>query len=344
MKIAMLDLVFSFSCFAILGWLLEVAYRSSRAGRFVNPGLLKGPYLMLYGTGALILMETTALLQAAAAGFAVKTLVYFMATTGLELLSGVIAQRLFHAHLWDYSDERFHYKEHICLKFSLYWIALAFAFEYLVVPPYYVLLRQFVPVVKGVFAGVVLSFMLLDLMTTVVRAFFRMTQEERAMADVEFRKAATTVLAFPDVTRLSQYPHHRGKTRLDHVKEVAHLSFLLGRRLSLDGDAIIRGALLHDLFFYDWLREGPRLHGFRHHTIALNNARRITRLSQKEEDIIKKHMWPLTLVPPRYMESLVVSLVDTYCSTRDYLPLNRQGKTVKTADGCADPAAEEKLI
>lgn len=344
MKVAIQDLIFSFSCFAILGWLLEVTYRSFRAGRFVNPGLLKGPYLILYGTGALVLMAATALLQAAAAEFAVKTLVYFVATTGLELLSGVIAKRLFHAQLWDYSDERFQYKGHICLKFSLYWIALAFAFEYLVVPPYRVLLGQFVPVVKSVFAGVVLSFMLVDLLTTAVWTIFSMTQEESALADAEFRKAATPVLALPDVARLSQYPHHRGKTRLDHVKEVAHLSFLLGRRLSLDGEAIIRGALLHDLFFYDWLREGPRLHGFRHHTIALNNARRITRLSQKEEDIIKKHMWPLTLVPPRYPESLVVSLADTYCSIRDYLPLNRQGKTGKTADGCSSPAAEEKLI
>jgi uncharacterized protein len=305
---------------------------------------LKGPYLILYGTGALILMEAITLLQTAAAGFFVKALVYFVATTGIELLSGVIAQRLFHAHLWDYSDEHFHYKGHICLKFSLYWIALAFVFEYLVVPPYLVLLQQFAPAFKGVFAGGVLSIMLVDFLTTAVWTFFRMTQEESALADAEFRDASTPVLALPDVARLSKYHHHRGKTRLDHVKEVAHLSFLLGRRLSLDGNAIIRGALLHDLFFYDWLREGPRFHGFRHHTIALNNARRITRLSQKEEDIIKKHMWPLTLVLPRYPESLIVSLVDTYCSTRDYLPMNKQGNTGKTAAGCAGPATGEKLI
>jgi len=77
--------------------------------------------------------------------------------------------------------------------------------------------------------------------------------------------------------------------------------------------------LLHDLFFYDWLREGPRLHGFRHPNICLKNARKITSLSRKEEDIIKKHMWPLTIIPPFYKESFIVSLVDTFCSTRDYI-------------------------
>jgi uncharacterized protein len=100
---------------------------------------------------------------------------------------------------------------------------------------------------------------------------------------------------------------------------VAWLSFLWGKRLSLDCRAIVRGALLHDLFFYDWLREGPRLHGFRHPNISLKNARKVTFLSRKEEDIIKKHMWPLTIIPPFYKESLIVSLVDTFCSTRDYI-------------------------
>lgn len=32
---------FSFSFFSILGWMLEVSYRSVR-DRFVNPGLLRG--------------------------------------------------------------------------------------------------------------------------------------------------------------------------------------------------------------------------------------------------------------------------------------------------------------
>lgn len=39
------NMVFSFPFFSILGWTLEIAYRSPRAKRFVNPGLLKGPYL-----------------------------------------------------------------------------------------------------------------------------------------------------------------------------------------------------------------------------------------------------------------------------------------------------------
>lgn len=50
-------------------------------------------------------------------------------------------------------------------------------------------------------------------------------------------------------------------------------------------------------------------------------------LSPKEVDIIKKHMWPLTLVPPRYPESLIVCLVDTYCTVRDYLQIVKRTGT-----------------
>ena len=139
----------------------------------------------------------------------------------------------------------------------------------------------------------------------------------------EFISMAAPLLENPMVSRLSMYTHHRGKNRLTHVKEVAWLSFLLGKKFSLNTSAIVRGSLLHDLFYYDWLREGPRLHGFRHPDISLKNARKVTELTPVEVDIIKKHMWPLTIIPPRYPESFIVCIVDTYCSTRDYLGIKQ---------------------
>nr|CBX29845.1 hypothetical protein N47_F15400 [uncultured Desulfobacterium sp.] len=326
----------------MLGWMLEVSYRSFRDKQFVNPGLLKGPYLILYGTGALILMGAVSLFQES--HLITKALAYFAVTTGLELISGFIARYFFHVRLWDYSDQRFHYKGHISLKFSIYWILLAFAFEYLISPPYQGILNQLAPVVKGVFAAVTLSIMLVDFLTVSIRSFLSLTPEEKTAMETQFINMANPLIEHPEVAKLSQYEHHRGKTRLEHVKEVAYISFLWGKRLSLDCDSITRGALLHDLFFYDWLREGPRLHGFRHHNIALKNARKITPLTEKEEDIIKKHMWPLTVVPPRYMESLVVSLVDTFCSARDYLRVKNHDKTAKAAAVCVSSDSGDKRV
>ena len=320
--------------------MLEVSYRSFRDKQFVNPGLLKGPYLPLYGTGSLILMAAVSLLQGS--HVLTKALAYFVVTTGLELGCGLIGEYFSQPRLWDYSDQRFSYRGHICLKFSIYWIVLAFAFEYLLLPPYQSMLILLSPVFKGLFAGVTASIMLMDFLAVEIRHFLRLTPKEKILLETQFIDTARPLLELSEVAKLSQYKHHRGKTRLEHVKEVAYLSFLWGKRLSLDSEAIVRGALLHDLFYYDWLHEGPRLHGFRHHNIALKNACQITLLTEKEEDIIKKHMWPLTVVPPRYMESLVVSVMDTFCSARDYLSVKKQGKPAKAAAVCVGSESGDK--
>ena len=321
MTINIINILFSFSIFSFLGWILEVCYRSIREGRFINPGLLQGPYLILYGAAALVLTVSVSFIHEY--NIFVKILCYFVITTGLELISGFNAQRFFNVRLWDYADQRFQFRGHICLKFSIYWVLLAFAFEYLLLPIYLDLTSWLSLSVKGIFGVIGVILMSVDFFIVVrgKRPLVENDSKKRSSQKMEkeFMNMAAPLLENPMVAGLSRYPHHRGKTRLDHVKEVARLSFYWGKRLSLDCRAMVRGALLHDLFFYDWLHEGPRLHGFRHHNIALKNAKQVTKLSKKEADIIKKHMWPLTLIPPRYPESLVVCLVDTFCSVRDYV-------------------------
>ena len=330
MKFDVLDIIFSFCFFSILGWFLEVSYRSLRERRFVNPGLLRGPYLILYGTGSLILISCISLFNFYDVGLVVKVLVYFTVTTGLELISGFISHGFFNIRLWDYSDQPFQYRGYICLKFSVYWILLAFGFEYLILPSYQIIFDPISPAFKMLFTEVLVSIMAIDFVVVSLKNFISpKTQEEKRITETEFMNAARPLLENQALKALSQFDHHRGKTRLEHVKEVAYLSFLWGRRLSLDCNAIVRGGLLHDLFYYDWLHEGPRLHGFRHHNIALKNARKVTSLSKKEEDIIKKHMWPLTIIPPFYMESLIVSLIDTFCSTRDYISFKKHKRKAK---------------
>ena len=316
-----LSIFFAFSLFAILGWMLEFSYRSKRDRHVVNPGLLRGPYLPLYGTGALLLIVAGTALHGSS--LITRILVYLVLTTSLELVSGFIAHYFFATSLWDYSDQRCNFRGHICLKFSIYWVLLAFAFEYLILPPFQDLLVFLPPDIKVFFVVAVLLVMFSDFVAVAIRHLLRQAPEEKALMQRQFIATAKPLLDLPEVASLAQYEHHRGKTRLDHVTEVARLSLRWSRRFNLDSEATIRAALLHDLFYYDWLREGPRLHGFRHHNIALANARKITSLSAKEEDIIKKHMWPLTVIPPRYMESWIVSLVDTFCSTRDYLRVKK---------------------
>lgn len=117
---------------------------------------------------------------------------------------------------------------------------------------------------------------------------------------------------------LGQYEQHFKINRLQHIRSVAYLSFLISRKLGLDYKSTARAATMHDLFYYDWREDdlSHKLHGYRHPKTSLKNAYYLCgALNKKEEDIIKKHMWPLTVVFPKYAESYVVTAMDKYCAT-----------------------------
>ena len=108
-----------------------------------------------------------------------------------------------------------------------------------------------------------------------------------------------------------------------HSIQVAKYSLIIAKKLGIkvNKKELVRGALLHDYFLYDWHSSEhaglSNLHGFYHPGIALKNAKKEYHLSRHEQDIIKKHMWPLTVVPPTCREAWIVSLADKYCSTME---------------------------
>ena len=58
-------------------------------------------------------------------------------------------------------------------------------------------------------------------------------------------------------------------------------------------------------------------------SITENNHIIICSLSEREKEIIKKHMWPLTVKPPKCREAWVVCLADKYASTLETLKLKK---------------------
>jgi len=132
----------------------------------------------------------------------------------------------------------------------------------------------------------------------------------------EFRLCIDDLLPHDSVQMMRQFRHHRKASCFEHSLNVSYISFVVCRALGMDYRAAARGGLLHDLFLYDWRISKPEdgMHGFIHPRIALNNALEVCALNEIEKDIIIKHMFPLTLLPPRYKESMIVCLVDSYCA------------------------------
>lgn len=340
-----------FAFFSVSGWGLECVYRSTAQKKLVNPGFLKGPYLPLYGTAVVILaliittiqegeifsyaehfiplvylkIRTLDALYLTVMVFLSKGLIYFLVTTGIELATGLFFDGLLKRQLWNYSDQPLCFKSQVCLKYSCYWVLLAFFFEYVLLPLSLFFYRSFDPHWVSAFTFSICCILSIDFIGSLSIAL--QTRRKEAALSVshdEFMAILAPLLDTGDVKRLSEFRHHGCNTRLEHSLEVAWRSYAVAKTFSLDYASAARGALLHDLFFYDWMREGPRLHGCRHPKISLQNAVKTADLNKKEKDIIKKHMWPLTLLPPRYRESWVVCFVDTYCGMKDCVVLVRK--------------------
>lgn len=120
-----------FYLYCIFGWCFESVYVSLRQHRLVNRGFLKGPWLPLYGSGAITVLMITLPVQQT------PGLVYVTGALGatvLELLTGEAMVKLFKVRYWDYSDQRFHYKGHICLSSSAAWGFLSLLMVYQIQP------------------------------------------------------------------------------------------------------------------------------------------------------------------------------------------------------------------
>lgn len=130
-----LFLVFAVGC--IVGWIIEVIFRSIAAWKPINPGFLKGPYLPIYGFSFLFIY----LLSLANFNSFFKMIIVMLVPTILELISGSIFIRKYKIPLWNYSNEKWNYKGIISFKFSLCWAFLA-VITYLIIKNYSYLLNS----------------------------------------------------------------------------------------------------------------------------------------------------------------------------------------------------------
>jgi uncharacterized protein len=150
--------------------------------------------------------------------------------------------------------------------------------------------------------------------------FAKRITEYRLAKDL-FTRGKEIILS-PEAQDMKNYIQHGETTVFEHCVAVAKYSLLMAYflertlKINVDKDSLVRGALLHDYFLYDWhiKDQSRRFHGFRHPGIAKRNADRDFDLNDIEKDIISKHMFPLTPFLPMHRESYIVSIADKWCA------------------------------
>jgi uncharacterized protein len=136
-----------------------------------------------------------------------------------------------------------------------------------------------------------------------------------------FNEYAKDILESPVFLQCKKIFSHGAITIYDHSIAVAELSFsMIEKSRSIDKKCVVRAALLHDLFLYEWHIPGMRyiLHGWAHPAIAAKKARELFGISDREYSCIKTHMWPWTLFhPPLCREGWVLSGADKIIAIKE---------------------------
>lgn len=129
------------------------------------------------------------------------------------------------------------------------------------------------------------------------------------------------ILESKNMQKEKNFMQHGSVSVFDHSVAVTVECLKIAHKLGIpvDQQTLIRGALLHDYFLYDWHEndKAHRLHGFRHAKTALINAEKEYELNDIEKNMIYCHMFPLNLRIPKYRESIILTIADKIVATKE---------------------------
>ena len=123
-----------FTVAGVIGFIYEEICGFINEGHFFKPGTTFGPWIPIYGFGALLIFALTVKIRKK------PWLVFLIAAFAsglLELVSGYVIDRFFHMRLWDYSNvilNRGHVNGYICVRSVLTWGIFGMLLMYGVLP------------------------------------------------------------------------------------------------------------------------------------------------------------------------------------------------------------------
>lgn len=228
----LLVLAFLFSTGSMLGWVLEVFFRrfvsdANRERKWINPGLLVGPCLPLYGLGLSVLYLLASLERYDMIVDSVwnKVLLFFammVCMTAMEYITGLICLKWGNIRLWDYRDRWGNINGIICPAFTLAWGCLG-AFYYFLIHPHILDALSWLSqnLVFSFFIGMFFGVFLIDLVysTSIATKIRRFAVDNEVIVKYETLKDNIRNARQNRKKRFFLFPFHTTRPLSEHMKE-----------------------------------------------------------------------------------------------------------------------------
>ncbi|MDD6878784.1 MAG: putative ABC transporter permease [bacterium] len=206
-----------FFIYSVVGYISECIYCSIKDKKIVlNRGFLIGPYLPIYGWGAVAIIV---LLDKYKTDFFALFIMTCLVSTVLEYLTSYLMEKIFKARWWDYSDNKFNINGRVCLENSFLFGIGGVLVTYLINPFFTNILNSmnyYVLMIVGVFLLVVYTIDTFISVQTIYKLRVSSTSIKKDLTD-EIKQQVAKKLgknkyfkrrllnAFPNVKNLTVY-------------------------------------------------------------------------------------------------------------------------------------------
>ena len=156
-KVIYLFLIFLLGCLA--GYLYEIIFYYFTLDKILNPGVLYGPWLPIYGIGAICLYFLKPIKK-----HPILLFILSMIITGIvEYVIGYISINLFDTKLWDYTGLFLNISGIVCLRSVISFAILGMFFHYLIEPFMEKMYNKISFKSIKVFSGIILVIFIIDI-------------------------------------------------------------------------------------------------------------------------------------------------------------------------------------
>ena len=157
------------------------------------------------------------------------------------------------------------------------------------------------------------------------------------------------ILLHDEFQKRKLFSHHHNLSVWDHSILVSFKAFLVAKYFGADSRTCAIAGLLHDFYPYAWLYNDElaeiddgeyvkfvnvkkplfKMHGFTHGANAAKNYVKFFPHLEDERitDSINKHMFPMTIIPPKYIEGYILTSVDKLNSIKELPTVPEMGRT-----------------
>lgn len=163
------EIVWLFFVYSFLGWAMEVVHGVYGKRKLINHGFLNGIVCPVYGFSMVFL---SVFLDSLREGWFYLFLGCMIVSSVIELVTGVILEKVFRIRMWDYSNMKFQVGGYVCLKYAILWGILGMLLIKLANPFFLSIIHE-IPQLVGEILLIVFNILLVvDTVTTLAGLYF----------------------------------------------------------------------------------------------------------------------------------------------------------------------------